>query len=197
MSATVVLLLLHVPPDVALVMVMVKPPAHTVDAPTIAAGNGNTVTIVVMIQPVESVYVITEVPAEMPVTTPDINPTWAFEVSELDHVPPVSVSDNEVVCPTHTVLIPSIGVGSGLTVTTVVRKQPVASVYVTITVPGLVPVTPTDVPVGVIVAVPVPGVMLHVPPGVVVLSVVVRPLHTAMIPVIGVGNGLTVTTAVT
>jgi hypothetical protein len=124
------------------------------------------------------------------------NPILAIDVSLLIHVPPVRVSDNVVVCPTHTVLIPSIGVGSGLTVTIVERRHPVASVYVTLTVPGLVPVTDTDAPSETIVAVPVPLVTVHVPPAGVVLNVVDSPLQTCIIPVITDGNGLTVKIAV-
>lgn len=38
--------------------------------------------------------------------------------------------------------------------------------------------------------------LLHVPPGVLLLSVVVLPLHTSVVPVIAAGNGFTVTVAV-
>ena len=46
-----VLLLLHVPPVTASLKVVVKP-AHTLDAPEIAIGEGLTVTVVVVVQPV-------------------------------------------------------------------------------------------------------------------------------------------------
>ena len=48
---TAVLLLLHVPPAVPSVNVVVKP-THTVIVPVITPGNGFTVTTAVMIQPV-------------------------------------------------------------------------------------------------------------------------------------------------
>ena len=51
--ATLVLLLIHVPPPV-LDSVVVEP-AHTVVVPVIADGNGFTVRTVVVIQPVDSV----------------------------------------------------------------------------------------------------------------------------------------------
>lgn len=52
MVATVVLLLLHVPPAVVSVSVVV-PPTHTPDAPVIAPGVGLTVTTAVRRQPLE------------------------------------------------------------------------------------------------------------------------------------------------
>ncbi len=51
MVATAVLLLLHTPPLVALVNVVVKP-THTLIVPPIAAGFGLTVKLVTAIQPV-------------------------------------------------------------------------------------------------------------------------------------------------
>ena len=54
MVATPVLLLVHVPPEVASVNVVVKP-THTFVVPPIAAGFGLTVKLVTAIQPVLSV----------------------------------------------------------------------------------------------------------------------------------------------
>ena len=39
--------------------------------------------------------------------------------------------------------------------------------------------------------------LLHVPPAVALLSVVVEPTHTLVVPVMAAGSGLTVTVAVT
>jgi hypothetical protein len=50
MVAVAVLLLLHVPPDVASVKVIVNP-WHTDTGPTIGAGELDTVTVVVTLQP--------------------------------------------------------------------------------------------------------------------------------------------------
>ena len=54
MVATPVLLLVHVPPEVASVNVVVKP-THTFVVPPIAAGFGLTVKLVTAIQPVLNV----------------------------------------------------------------------------------------------------------------------------------------------
>ena len=59
-----------------------------------------------------------------PVTTPVVNPTVAMPVALLLHVPPPA-SLSVVVKPEHTVSVPSIAVGNGLTVTTAVMIQPV------------------------------------------------------------------------
>ena len=57
---------------------------------------------------------------EPPVTTPELEPIVAIEVLLLVHVPPLSVSDNGVVNPAQTVLVPKIADASALTVTVVV-----------------------------------------------------------------------------
>ena len=54
-TATEVVPLLHVPPAVASVSVVVAVPGHIESVPPIAAGNGLTVTTVVAIQPVGNV----------------------------------------------------------------------------------------------------------------------------------------------
>ena len=56
---------------------------------------------------------IVTVPGEMPVTIPEDEPTVAIVVLLLYQLPPVTVSDNEVVLPTQTVVIPDIGSGTG------------------------------------------------------------------------------------
>jgi hypothetical protein len=53
MVATDGVLLLHVPPVVVLLTVVVSP-AHTCSVPVMAAGSGFTVTVAVRIQPVPS-----------------------------------------------------------------------------------------------------------------------------------------------
>ena len=108
-----VALLLHVPPPVPSVSVVVNP-EHTVRVPLIAVGNGFTVTMAVCIQPVASVYVIVAVPPDPPVTMP-VEPTVALPV--LLHVPPLVASVSAVVSPTHTFIVPVIAAGSGFTVT--------------------------------------------------------------------------------
>ena len=79
-----------------------------------------------MRQPVLNVYDIVDEPAATPVTTPVVELTVAFAVLLLAHTPlPASLS--MVVWPTHTLAVPDIDAGNGLTVTTVVVIQPVAS----------------------------------------------------------------------
>ena len=64
--------------------------------------------------------------------------------------------------------------------------------YVIIDVPAVTPVTiPVDDP-----TVALPLLLLHVPPAGVEFNVVVRPTQTFNVPVIAVGFGFTVTTAV-
>ena len=128
----------------------------------------------------------------MPVTSPlaEIEP---IAVLLLAHEPPVAASVSNVDAPGHTTGEPSIGEGSGLTVTTAVIMQPVPIVYVIFTVPAVPPVTVTE-PAIVILPVPVP--VLHVPPPGVSLSVVVEPEQTVSEPIIGTGKVFTVTTAV-
>ena len=68
---------------------------------------------------------IVEVPAEIPVTTPVVEPMVATPVALLDHVPPEVVLVKEVVKPTHTLVVPAIAAGFGLTVKLVTAIQPV------------------------------------------------------------------------
>jgi hypothetical protein len=121
--ATVVLLLAHVPPGIELPSV-VAAPVHKLLAPVIAPGAGFTVTTVVVAHPVDSVYEIIEVPEETPSTEPSEGLTIATEGLLLDHVPPVVPSERVVDAPVHTVAVPIIVDGSGLTVTTTVLLQP-------------------------------------------------------------------------
>src|ERR1019366_9069008 len=76
--ATAVLLLLHVPPGVASVSVVVLP-AQTVAVPVTDDGNAFTVTVAEAVQPPDVVYVIDAVPGAMPETTP-VLPTVATAV---------------------------------------------------------------------------------------------------------------------
>jgi hypothetical protein len=117
-----VLWLLHVPPPVPVNVVVV--PTHVVATPPMAAGSGLTVRIPVRRQPVLSVYVITELPAVMPVATPLVPSIVAIDVFWLAHVPPVTVLLNDVVVPGQAFKVPEITAGSGLIVTTVVVVQP-------------------------------------------------------------------------
>jgi hypothetical protein len=93
-----------------------------------AAGSVLTVTTVVRMQPVGSVYVIVAVPVAMPETTPVVVTMVAMAMLLLLHVPAVEVFVNVVVSPRQTEAEPPITAGSGSTVTTVVAVQPVGMV---------------------------------------------------------------------
>lgn len=94
--ALLVLLLVHAPPGIVLLRVVVWV-AHTVDGPVMAVGTGFTVTtnvVNVLPQPeTDAVYVSVAVPTLTPVTTPDDEPTVAIPVLPLLHVPPPNVDD--------------------------------------------------------------------------------------------------------
>jgi hypothetical protein len=68
---------------------------------------------------------MTEVPALTPVTTPELF-TVATDVVALDQTPPVVASDNVVVEPIQTLVVPVIAatVGNGFIVTDIVSEQP-------------------------------------------------------------------------
>ena len=117
--ATVVLLLLHVPPKVASVSGVVEP-THKLAVPVIAGGPEVTFTVTVDIHDPPKEYVITEVPMATPFTMPVVSHTVAFVVLLLVQVPPPTPSLSEVVAPTQMLVIPIIGPGAGVTVTVVV-----------------------------------------------------------------------------
>ena len=125
--ATAVLLLVHAPPVLVLLSAVVRP-AHTFIVPVIAAGNGLTVTAVVLIQPVASIYVIVAVPAVTPVTTPVDALIAAIVPLLLLHTPDGVASLSAVVRPAHTLVTPVIASGNGFTVTAVVAIHVVGNV---------------------------------------------------------------------
>ncbi len=126
-DATEGLLLAHVPPGVASVSV-IEEPRQIAPAPVMDDGVGVIVTMTVVRQPVPSVYVITAVPAVIPVTTPVPAPTEATDVLLLLHAPPPVASLSVVVAPTHALAVPVITDGVGDTVNVAVVLQPVGSV---------------------------------------------------------------------
>ena len=121
--------LLHVPPGVGLVSVLQKP-IHVAAKPPIGPGNGFTVTTTVVKHPVGNVNVIVATPALLPVTTPVTELIPAIVALLVLHVPgpPGEALLSVMVEPTHTTGVPSIGSGSGFTVTLFALVQPVASV---------------------------------------------------------------------
>ena len=180
---------LHVPPaGVALSVVLL--PIQTVSVPLIVPGAALTVTTADVLQP-PAVYTTVAVPALLPPMKPGLS-SVATVVGVTDHVPPVVVLLSVVVRPTHSVRLPVMAAGVGVTVTTLVVVQPPTEAAVIVAVPGVMPVT-TPVPDTVAMAV---LELLQATGLVVVLSVVVLPTHTVAVPVIAVGTGVTVTTAV-
>jgi hypothetical protein len=109
-------------------------------------------------------------------------------------VPPEVPSVNVVPELMQTAEDPPIAAGGPLTVTVTVARQPVLSVYVIIDEPVAIPVTTPDVDPMLATAV---LLLFQVPPGVASLSVLVLPMHRAVVPVIGRGFGFTVAVAVT
>src|SRR5579859_7846419 len=101
------------------------------------------------------------VPNDIPVTVPLV-PTVATDALLLLHTPPTSVpGPRVVVCPTQIPDVPVNAGGIGLTVTIIVAKHPVESVYVIVAVPPDIPVTnPEGLTVAILVA-----LLLHEPPG--------------------------------
>ena len=103
--ATAVLLLLQVPGTVASLRLVVKP-TQTAGFPSIAVGNGLTVTTTVARQPTGEVAVMVVVPGVMPVTRPVEALIVAMPGRLLLQVTPAVASVSVVVKPTHTLSIP-------------------------------------------------------------------------------------------
>ena len=134
------------------------------------------------------------VPVTRPVTIPDVEPTVANIVLLLLQVP-LPASLNVVVAPGQTFSAPEIVFGDGFTVTIAVLLlllHPVGKVYTIVVVPANKPVTiPDEDPMDAVVGM----LLVHVPlPA--SLRVVVALMHTPRLPLIAVGTGLTVTTAI-
>ncbi len=124
--ALLVFPLIHVPPEAALVSVVFEP-TQTVPSPVIAGGAGVTVTTVVRMHELETVYVIVVVPIETGVTTP-VDEIVATEGVPADHVPPVGVEERVMVPAGHRANVPLIVAGKLFTVTSAVDLHPVDSV---------------------------------------------------------------------
>jgi hypothetical protein len=93
--------------------------------PVIGPGDTLTVTVLVIAQPVGSVYVINVVPVVTPVTTPDELPMVATAVVVLTQIPPDGLEVSVMDAVTQTAEGPVIAVGRGFTVTCFVTKHPV------------------------------------------------------------------------
>jgi hypothetical protein len=189
--ATAVLPLVQLPPSVALAR-LVERPIQTLAVPEIAAGSALTVTIACLKHPVGNVYVIEAVPAETPVNTPALALIVATDVLPLLHIPPVTGLDKDAVSPWQTAIVPVISPGNELTVIVAETEQPVPTLYVIETVPAETPVTTPDSSMVATERLP----LVQEPPETSLLSDVVAPIHTAELPVIDPGIGLTITVVV-
>jgi hypothetical protein len=127
--ATVISLLLHVPPVVLSANAVTEPTQPAV-GPVIAATVGGAlavsvlVTLLVQPGPLVAEYVITEVPAATEVTTPVTGSIVITDVLPDAHVPPATLFANVTVPGTHTPVGPVIApnAGAALTVLVVVAK---------------------------------------------------------------------------
>jgi hypothetical protein len=83
-------------------------------------------------------------------------------------------SDREVVAPIHTLVVPNIAVGTGVTVTVIFVEQPVPNVYTIVAVEdGKPELTPPTMPVLEVTVATAGFRLLQVPPPVASLSEVV------------------------
>ena len=134
------------------------------------------------------------VPADAPVITPVVAPTVATDTLLLLHVPPLVISDKEVVDPAQNDKVPDIPIGTGFTVITLVAlavPQPPVTVYVAVSTPTVTPVTtfPAIVAFALL--------MLHVPPLTASVSAMFAPVITVAAPVIVPADvAFTVTTCI-
>jgi hypothetical protein len=124
MTATAVLLLLHVPPAGLLVNAVVES-THKSELPDIVAGSGCTVSMRVTKQPVEvMVYVILVVPLVTPVAVPVARPIPATVVLSLVHVPPVVADESVALFPLQMAAGPVMAAGGVLIVTFTLPSGP-------------------------------------------------------------------------
>ncbi len=108
---------LHVPPGIGELKVAVNP-THKIRGALDIVGFGLTVSIATAWHPAGDIYVIIVVPAEIPSTTPEVDPIVATPGILLLQVPPdapvgaapVGVIDKVTVDPTHTGIALIVGV---------------------------------------------------------------------------------------
>ncbi len=121
--ATAPSLLLHTPPLTAVLSVVVHT-SHTVSVPAIELGAADIVTTAVTRQVDDVAYVMIDVPALTPVTTPVPDTTVALAGLLLLHVPPLVALLSVVVVPIQADSVPPIAPGAAVTVTSRVATQP-------------------------------------------------------------------------
>lgn len=194
-TLALVLLLLHVPPPILLMSVVVKP-THTADVPVIVSALGKAFIVTVFVadavpHKLVTEYITVSIPAATPITIPVV-PIDAFALL-IHHVPPDAASVKVRVEPTHTVDNPVIvpALGSGFTVTNLVATavpQLFVTVYEMIEVPADTPLTIPETEPIVAIAVLVED---QIPPKAKLPRVMVAEAHKDEAPVIApaLGNG--------
>ena len=120
--ATVVSLLLHVPPPASLKVAV--EPTQILVGQAINPGNAFTVTLCLATQPGLMEKVIVAVPVLIPVSNPDDKPILATPTLLLLHVPPPDGSFNNVVAPKQILNTPDMGRGGLTTFTNWVALHP-------------------------------------------------------------------------
>ena len=119
--------MLHVPGNVVSVRSVCEPEAHTKSCPPIALGIGFTVTSVLAVQLVGSVYTTVTVPEDTPVSIPVDAAIVPVAAGDALHVPPVLSSLSGIVASTHTDEPPITDEGNGFTSNGTDSTQPVGS----------------------------------------------------------------------
>ena len=128
MLPVAILLLLHDPPVVSLLKVVVAP-SHTKAMPVMAAGSAFMVSMAVLKQPAGREKVMVLVPAERPVMIPVMEPTAATDVLLLlQEALPDNGSESMAVAPLHMPDAPRIALGCRFTVATVIVLHPAGNV---------------------------------------------------------------------
>jgi hypothetical protein len=117
----------QIPPADAFVNVT-RLPVQNVEGPPIGAGTTFTVTVPVLKQPEDRVYVIVVVPVDIPDKIPVVVVTSAIAMLAELQVPEAEKLVNVPVEPSHTLVAPPITDGEGLVVTTTTDTQPVPNV---------------------------------------------------------------------
>ena len=104
-----VILLPQAPPGTASLQVVVEP-THTFKVPVIGAGPGETVTVMLAVQPYRSTMTVAG-PDVIPVTIPDVEPIVSMVTGVQLQVTPGVASVNETEVPAQKLVGPEIGDG--------------------------------------------------------------------------------------
>jgi len=109
MVAVAVVLLVQLPPPGASLNI-IKEPVQTNVGPAMVPGTGLIVTAETVLQPGANEYVIADIPAAIPVTTPVEETMVAIVVLALVQLPPDAVLESVVVAPWQIEAMPVLGI---------------------------------------------------------------------------------------